>query len=110
MNAQDFKNKLREIKNVLKSKEIVLEVFQNGKSEKFTFSTLKSFGKKVLELENQNCSFTFSKVSHDRADFNIVENVRQGKSRNLKSSFDKTLEYCLSKVPFKKMTIICYQN
>lgn len=110
MKATDFKNKVKEIKEVLKDKKLILEVMINGRAEKFEFSTLKAFGVKVLELEKKGFDFSFSKVSHDLADFNIVETVRGGKARRVRSSFDRTLDYCIEKVPFKQMTIRCFTN
>lgn len=110
MNATDFKNKIKEIKEVLKNKKLILEVMINGKAEKYEFSTLKAFGVKILELERKGFDFKFSRVSHERADFNIVETVRGGKVRRVRNSFDRTLDYCIEKVPFKQMTIRCFTN
>lgn len=66
MEADNFKNKLSEIKYFLKGKQIELEVTDGrtkGKIE--VFNSLKLFGLKFLELYRRGAGFEFSIVSNN---------------------------------------------
>lgn len=64
MKAQDFKNKVKDLKEFLRSKKINISLVTKTGIETFKFSSLKSFGNKILELEKMGAGFAFSKVGN----------------------------------------------
>ena len=59
MKAKEFKNKVKELKEFLRGKEIILCLVTKKGAETLKFKTLKSFGDKVLELEKLGAGFAF---------------------------------------------------
>lgn len=66
MDSEIFKNKLSDIRDFLKGKQIVLQI-NNGKSksEIESYDSLKEFGLKFLKLHKQGAGFHFSIIAND---------------------------------------------
>ena len=72
MKVQDFKNKVKDLKEFLRGKEINISLVTKTGIETFKFSSLKSFGNKILELETLGAGFAFSKVGNDLVERRVI--------------------------------------
>lgn len=71
---QEFKNKLREVKEILRGQRI--RVSLNGQAMDFT--TLRGLGNRILELENKGCTFSFYEGDFTRIIASNGVNMMQG--------------------------------
>ena len=65
MEASNFKSKASELKDFLKGKKIVMTLVTESNTEKVVFTSLKSFGNKILELEELGFGFGFDTVGNE---------------------------------------------
>lgn len=64
MKAAEFKRAVSEVKESLKGKTLKIDFVDGSKVERLSFSSLKSFGAAVLQLEAKGAGFGFVKVGN----------------------------------------------
>ena len=64
MKAAEFKKAVSEVKETLKGKTLKIDFVNGNKVERLSFSSLKAFGKAVLQLEAKGAGFGFVKVGN----------------------------------------------
>ncbi len=65
MNAKEFKTAISEAKEALKGKTLTIEFVNGERIKQYKFSTLKSFGNAILEMEKMGAGFGFIKAGND---------------------------------------------
>ena len=64
MKAAEFKKAVSEVKETLKGKTLKIDFVNGNNIERLSFSSLKSFGQAVLQLESKGAGFGFVKVGN----------------------------------------------
>lgn len=65
MDSVAFKTEMKNLKEWLKGKTISITLMTPNGGRKYTFKTLKGFGRAVLEFERMGARFGFMKVGND---------------------------------------------
>lgn len=64
MKATEFKKIMSDTKEELKGKTLKIHFMNGGKVERMSFSSLRSFGNAILELEKKGAGFGFVSVAN----------------------------------------------
>ena len=73
MKAAEFKTAISEAKEALKGKTLKIDFMNGNRVERLSFSSLRSFGNAVLQLEAKGAGFGFSKVGNKYAQKGIYK-------------------------------------
>lgn len=65
MKAAEFKTAIKEVKEILKGKTLIIDFVNGGRIEKLKFSSLKEFGNAILEMEKLGAGFGFINVRNE---------------------------------------------
>ncbi len=74
MTATEFKTVIKEAKEALKGKTLIIDFVNGERIEKLRFTTLKSFGNAILALEKLGAGFGFIKVGNNLVQRGIYKN------------------------------------